>query len=254
MKISRSGIAPLQQIKSEHLLRIIGALDGTVQNTEILVSGSVTASYFIGDGSQLANLPIPSSSFDTSSLVTYSIFNLFTSSYTTGSFTGSFKGDGSQLTGINTSSTGSNFYLSGSLLDAGSNKSSSIERTGPVGGAPATASNHFITKAQFDIHQIKLTTSSSITTLTTSQSIGQHGKNNILDNGASAINLTTDINSEPDFVASYLKHGASAITFLAGSGSTLIQVDGTAVLNGAVGSTATLSRVSNAFYLRISNA
>ncbi len=46
----------------------------------------------------------------------------------------------------------------------------------------------------------------------------------------------------------------SAITFLAGSGSTLIAVDGTAVLNGAVGSTATLSRVSNAFYLRISNA
>jgi len=105
-----------------------------------------------------------------------------------------------------------------------------------------------------NINQIRLTTSSSITTLTTSQSIGQHGKNVILDNGASAINLTTDINSEPDFVASYLKHGASTITFLAGSGSTLISVDNTSALTGAVGSTATLSRVSNAFYLRISNA
>jgi len=105
-----------------------------------------------------------------------------------------------------------------------------------------------------DINQIRLTTSSSITTLTTSASIGQHGKNNIIDNGASAINLTTNINSEPDFVASYLKHGTSAITFLAGSGSTLITVDGTAVLNGVVGSTATLSRVNNTFYLRISNA
>jgi len=56
-KISKSGIAPHQQIKSEHLLRIINALDGTNPNTNIEVSGSVTASYFIGDGSQLTNIP-----------------------------------------------------------------------------------------------------------------------------------------------------------------------------------------------------
>lgn len=105
-----------------------------------------------------------------------------------------------------------------------------------------------------NVSQIRLTTSSSITTLTTSQSIGQHGKNVIIDNGASAINITTNVNSEFDFVSSYLKHGSSAITFLAGSGSTLISVDGSSALTGAVGSTATLSRVGNAFYLRISNA
>jgi len=46
---------------------------------------------------------------DTSSLVSITTFNAFTSSYTTGSFTGSFIGDGSQLTGIVSSKwTGSN--------------------------------------------------------------------------------------------------------------------------------------------------
>jgi hypothetical protein len=86
---------------------------------------------FIGDGSLLTNLPLPSGSnidtgsfiltgsynqdsssfdnrinnfnFDTSSLLLTSSFNNFTSSYNTGSFTGSFIGDGSQLTGISQS-------------------------------------------------------------------------------------------------------------------------------------------------------
>lgn len=45
----------------------------------------------------------------------------------------------------------SNFYLGGTLIDAGGNKITAIERTGTVGGAPATASNHFVTKAQHDL-------------------------------------------------------------------------------------------------------
>ena len=61
--ISRSGIASGQIIKSEHFLRVIKALDGT-DITDIIVTGSLTANSV------------------------------------TGSFTGSFKGDGSQLTGI----------------------------------------------------------------------------------------------------------------------------------------------------------
>lgn len=102
--------------------------------------------------------------------------------------------------------------------------------------------------------QIIITTSASVTTLTTDvNGLSQHGKAVVIDNGANAINLTTDINSEAKFIASYLKHGVSGVTFVQGSGTTLIQVDGTAAFSGAVGSTATLQRVSNTFYLRISN-
>jgi hypothetical protein len=64
----------------------------------ITASFALTASYLSG-----------SISIDTGSLVTTASFNAFTASYTTGSFTGSFTGDGSQLTGIVSSKwTGSN--------------------------------------------------------------------------------------------------------------------------------------------------
>jgi len=61
-KISKTGIAPQQQIKAEHITRIIDALSGESPDTQIEISGSVTASYFSGDGSGLTNLPIPSGS------------------------------------------------------------------------------------------------------------------------------------------------------------------------------------------------
>lgn len=55
--ISKSGISPLQQIKAEHLTRIIDALSGETPNIDIIISGSVTASHFVGDGSQLTGIP-----------------------------------------------------------------------------------------------------------------------------------------------------------------------------------------------------
>lgn len=61
-KISISGIAPNQQIKSEHILRVINALRGDTNDIEIEVSGSISASQYIGDGSLLTNLPIPTGS------------------------------------------------------------------------------------------------------------------------------------------------------------------------------------------------
>jgi hypothetical protein len=125
------------------------------------LSGSFTGSFsgsFAGDGSQLTNLPIPE--IDTGSLVTTSSFNSltssfnsytssadirlsglevesgslrttfssFTGSYNTGSFTGSFIGDGSQLTGIvsskwsgsNPITRDSNVEITGSLKVSGS--------------------------------------------------------------------------------------------------------------------------------------
>lgn len=51
------------------------------------------------------------------------------------------------------SSEFSNFYLAGTTSDAGGTKTAAIERSGTVGGAPATASNHFVTKAQLDLKE-----------------------------------------------------------------------------------------------------
>ena len=109
--------------------------------------------------------------------------------------------------------------------------------------------------ADLNVHNITITTSTSITTntLSTINSFNQNGRNVILSNGVNAINLTCEITSDSKFVASYTKLGSAAITFTAGSGATLVQVDGTAILNGAVGSTACLTRSGNTFYLQISN-
>lgn len=67
--ISLSGISPNRIIRSEHLLRIIKSLNGTL-NTDIIISGSLTimgttnfsniegnfSGSFIGDGSGLTNI------------------------------------------------------------------------------------------------------------------------------------------------------------------------------------------------------
>jgi hypothetical protein len=70
---------------------------GQLSSGSYSISGSFSGSFF-GDGSNLANLPIPQ--IETGSFVTTSSFNAFTGSYNTGSFTGSFIGDGSGLIGI----------------------------------------------------------------------------------------------------------------------------------------------------------
>ena len=103
------------------------------------------------------------------------------------------------------------------------------------------------------VPQIKITTTTSITTATVGSvtGLGQQGRNVVIDNGSNVINLT--VNGTDGFCASYLKHGTGNITFMQGSGRTLVQVDGTAVLSGAVGSTATISSVGTTDYLMISN-
>jgi hypothetical protein len=100
--------------------------------------------------------------------------------------------------------------------------------------------------------QITITTAVSITTDTLdTNSKKQIGKNVIINNGANPINIT--VNGGTDFCASYLKHGVGAITFVQAAGRTLVQVNTTAILNGAVGSTATISSIGTTDYLRISN-
>lgn len=116
-----------------------------------------------------------------------------------------------------------------------------------------TTNKALVTKEYAEVTQITISTVVNITT-DTLDTLGfkQKGRNVILDNGGTAINLV--VNGGVGFSASYMKFGTGSITFLAGSGRTLVQVDATAVLNGIVGSTATITSVGTVDYLRISNA
>lgn len=113
-------------------------------------------------------------------------------------------------------------------------------------------------KTYFDgvyaVPQIKITTAVNITVLTTAGGYSQSGRNVLIDNGVNNISVATNTGAESNFTSSYLKTGSGSVTFTQGAGTTLIQVDGTNVLNGAAGSTAILSRDGNNYYLRISNA
>jgi len=98
-----------------------------------------------------------------------------------------------------------------------------------------------------------ITSTSSITTNTlTDGGYDQNGRCVIINNGTYSINLT--VNSYDRFTSTYLKHGTASVTFVQGSGRTLIDVDGTFILDGSVGSTATIISYGTTDYLRVSNA
>jgi len=98
--------------------------------------------------------------------------------------------------------------------------------------------------------KITITTSISITTATTdANGIRQDGRHVVIDNGVNVINLTCN----GGVTASYGKVGTGAITFVQGSGRTLVQLSGTAVFNGIAGSTATLWSNGTTDYLAINN-
>jgi len=105
----------------------------------------------------------------------------------------------------------------------------------------------------YSVPCITITTSSSIDTDSTGSGYGQHGRNTKIANSTNAINLTVQTSSNADFVASYTKIGSATITFVAGSGATLVQLSGTAAMTGSVGSTACLTRNGNTYYLQITN-
>jgi hypothetical protein len=99
--------------------------------------------------------------------------------------------------------------------------------------------------------QITITATSIMdTTSTSSTGLKQNGRTVVIDNGANPITYT--INAA--ITALFMKLGSASITFVAGSGRTLVQVDSTNILNGVVGSTATIMSVGTTDYLRVSNA
>ena len=77
----------------------------------------------------------------TSSFVSTSSFNAFTSSYNTGSFTGSFIGDGSGLTGLSTSNWTSSF-------DGSISRESDVYVTGSFGVTNQSNTSLFLINAQ----------------------------------------------------------------------------------------------------------
>ena len=101
-------------------------------------------------------------------------------------------------------------------------------------------------------------TATNLTTETLSNTggYGQYGKNVMVNNGANAINITVNIASPADFIASYTKLGIGIITFVQGAGATLKGFPFGAevtVINGVAGSTALLTRTGNTFYLQVNN-
>jgi len=102
--------------------------------------------------------------------------------------------------------------------------------------------------------QITIDTTLNINTNHSLNGVKMHGKNVIIKNGSTNIDLQCLISSEPNFNCSIVKVGSGSITITAGTGATVTQTDYTAVMNGGAGSTATIVRVENTFYLRIYNA
>lgn len=133
-------------------------------------------------------------------------------------------------------------YLKGSVVIADGTQGNGYILTSDTNGVASWASTVAV-----------ITTTSSITTNTLDNNgLSQMNKCVIIDNGTYSINLTVDTTS--GFTSTYLKHGTASISFVQGSGRTLVQVDGTLVLNGAVGSSATIISYSTTDYLRVNNA
>jgi hypothetical protein len=122
-----------------------------------------------------------------------------------------------------------------------------------INGSSILGSGNLTVTATTEPPQVIVTTAVSFNTeLVSDGGYSQNGKNVLVQNGTNAINIT--VGATPNGVYSFQKEGAGAITFLPSAGKTIRPVDGTAILNGAVGSTATVSVVGTIISLRISNA
>lgn len=123
------------------------------------------------------------------------------------------------------------------------------------GDTSVTSENNKIVIHSESLDQITLTftdpTIISTDTLDVSDN-SQHGRHVIINNGSNAITITVNgVGLKP---TTYQKEGTGTITFVAGSGRTLRTPDGSAIMNGVIGSTCALSSYGTVDNLRISNA
>ncbi len=104
-----------------------------------------------------------------------------------------------------------------------------------------------------NIYQVTRTGITSFTSETLSDGgYTQNGKNILIKNSTNAINIT--VGATNNFLATYQMEGTGAVTFLASSGKTIREVNGTAIMNGALGSTSSVSVDGNTISLKVSNA
>jgi hypothetical protein len=100
--------------------------------------------------------------------------------------------------------------------------------------------------------QVTVATSTSFNTeLLSDSGYPQNGKNVVVKNGANNISIT--VGGTENGVYSFQKEGTGTITFVAIEGKTIREVDGTSVMDGLEGSTASVSVVDSVISLKISN-
>lgn len=96
---------------------------------------------------------------------------------------------------------------------------------------------------------IKITTAVDITSATLdSDGLGQDGRNVILNNSA---DVSYTINNA--LTTTFMKLGTFGVTFVQGTGRTLVAMDGTVIFNGASGSRASIISDGTTDYLYITN-
>ena len=109
----------------------------------------------------------------------------------------------------------------------------------------------------YGIYNILITSTASITTQTTgtsgSTSYSQNGRNVMINNSATAINIDVSSTTPDGFIASYTKIGSANITFNLISPMVFVNNINGAVLSGLSGSTALLVKNGNNIYLSINN-
>lgn len=98
---------------------------------------------------------------------------------------------------------------------------------------------------------ITLVATASVSASTTVNGLTQKGRVVAISNGTGSINYFMD--TADGFTNAILKHGSGNITFVSASGRTMIQSNGTAILSGTTGSTATITSIGTIDYLRINN-
>lgn len=83
--------------------------------------------------------------------------------------------------------------------------------------------------SSIDVYQIILT-AVSLTTLTKDSSNRSQNGKSVIVNNASNSTIIINIESEENFISTYTKFGTGTLTFTAGTGVTLIQFNGTNVI------------------------